>query len=87
MKPESFPSDISPATVSPIVANCENGDFVSMPSRASLLNALSPGESAESPVKHAHENTNGLHAFSAQDTVLSGAVQAHGNSWNCDGVS
>lgn len=69
MKPESFPSDASPATVSPIITNglhAENGDFATMPSRrASLLNTLSPGESAESPMKHAHENANG---FSAQDT-------------------
>lgn len=75
MKPESFPSDASPATVSPIVTNgilhAENGDFVSMPSRASLLNTLSPVESAESPVKHAHENANG---FATQGAAASGAV-------------
>ena len=74
MKPESFPSDAGPATVSPIVTNgilhAENGDFVSMPSRGSLLNTLSPGGSAaESPAKHSHENANG---FSAQDVSPSG---------------
>lgn len=75
MKPENFPSDANPATVSPIVTNgilhAETSDYVSMPSRASLLNTLSPGESAESPMKHGHENANG---FSAQDATAPGAV-------------